>query len=64
MTDDVQSSHVGPRYSVEPGTICAACGSDGVTFDNVDLCKPCWRDDPQWQPGVAWYLAWYLEQRG
>jgi hypothetical protein len=35
MTDDVQSSHVGPRYSVEPGTICAACGSDGVTFDNV-----------------------------
>lgn len=48
--------HVWSRYSLRPGMVCSRCGDEEVSFDNVDLCKPCWRDDPEWAPGVAHYL--------
>jgi hypothetical protein len=48
------SVHLGHRRSVAPGTICAVCKEAFANFDNVALCKPCWRDDPLWKPGAAY----------
>lgn len=55
-----------PRYSVPWGTLCHAddCQHGGnytraeASFDNVALCKECWRDHPEWSPGYAWWAPW------
>jgi hypothetical protein len=54
------------RYSVPWGTLCHGdncdTGANGTrslaSFDNIALCLPCWRDHPEWAPGVAAFGPW------
>ena len=55
---------VSPRYSVRWMTACQDCGFGPASFDNVPLCKECWRDNFWWLPGVAAWAPWTHRYHG
>jgi len=46
------------RYYVPWRNLCVACNSDEASFDNLPLCKECWRESADWEPGVAYFAPW------
>jgi hypothetical protein len=55
-----------PTHSIAPETMCDHCAFYNVSFTNIRLCKPCWRDHPLWTAGLARYQyeVWYYLEYG